>query len=71
MALTAPSSTRVVLAPPPEKTAPSMTNMEAMTAAVRKRTILVPTAVPKMLAASLAPNDHPRNRPLLKKIKKE
>ena len=42
---------------------------EDMIAAVRNLTILVPTAVPKILAASLAPNDQPKNRPLLKNIK--
>ncbi len=33
----------------------------AMIAAVRKDTMRVPTAVPKTLAASLAPSDQPRN----------
>jgi len=27
----------------------------------------LPTAVPKTLAASFAPNDHPKNKPLYKK----
>ena len=55
---------------PPAVTAPKMTNSDDMIAAVRNFTILVPTAVPKMLEPSLAPKDQPRNSPLLKNIQK-
>jgi hypothetical protein len=35
--------------------------------AVRNFIIREPTAVPKILAASFAPNDHPKNKPLDRK----
>jgi hypothetical protein len=41
--------------------------MLAIIAAVRNFIIREPTAVPKILAASLAPNDHPKNKPLDRK----
>jgi hypothetical protein len=44
-----------------------MTKMEAIIAAFLKVTIFEPTAEPKILAASLAPSDHPRKRPLVRK----
>ena len=44
--------------------------MLAVIAAVRNLTILVPTAVPIILEASLAPKDHPKNKPELKNMKK-
>jgi hypothetical protein len=66
-ALTAPSLPRVCAAPAPLRTAPRMTKTLQMMAAVVKRTICVPTAVPNTLAASLAPSDQPRNRPLERK----
>ena len=44
--------------------------MLAVIAAVRNLTILVPTAVPIMLEASLAPKDQPKNKPELKNMKK-
>jgi hypothetical protein len=40
-----------------------MTKIPHTIAAVLNRTMRVPTAVPKTLAASLAPRDHPRNNP--------
>ena len=40
-----------------------MTKTLQIIAAVLKRIIRVPTAVPKTLAASLAPNDQPKNNP--------
>ena len=45
-----------------------MTKTEQMMAAVRHLTILVPTAVPKTLAASLEPSAQPRNSPLERKM---
>ena len=47
-----------------------MINMLAVIAAVRNLTILVPTAVPMILEASLAPKDHPKNKPELRNMKK-
>ena len=57
---------RVLIAPAPAPliTAPRITKTLAIRAAVAKRTMRVPTAVPKMFAASLAPSDPPRKRPL-------
>ena len=66
-ALIAPKSPKVSLAPAPPYTAPIITKTEATRAIGRKRAIFEPTAVPKILAASFAPKDHPRKRPLLKK----
>ena len=66
-ALIAPRCPRVLAAPAPLITAPIMTKSEAMMAAVLNLTILVATAVPKILAASFAPNDHPRKSPLVRK----
>ena len=48
----------------------NITKTEEIMAAVRNFIIWVPTAVPKMLAPSLAPSDHPKNKPLLKKNRK-
>ena len=48
---------------------PKMMNIDAIVAAVVKRNIFVPTAVPKILALSLAPNDQPKNKPLDKNSK--
>jgi len=45
-------------------TAPIITKMEAIIAALVNDNILEPTADPKILDASLAPRDHPRKRPL-------
>jgi hypothetical protein len=45
-----------------------MINKLQTIAAVLNRTIRVPTAVPKTLAASLAPKDQPRNNPPKRKI---
>ena len=64
MAFTAPNLPRVWAAPAPLITAPIITNTLATIAANLKRTILEPTAVPKTLAASLAPSDQPKNNPL-------
>ena len=44
--------------------APIITNTPQVNAAVLKRSILEPTAVPNTLAPSLAPSDQPRNKPL-------
>jgi hypothetical protein len=63
-----PSFPRVWDAPLPPITAPKKIKIEAIKAAVRNRTIFVPTAVPQTLAASFAPRDHPKKRPLDKKI---
>ena len=60
----APSFPSVCVVPAPEITAPSTTNTEQIRAAERQLTILVPTAVPKTFAASLAPSAHPKNKPL-------
>jgi hypothetical protein len=43
---------------------PRITKTAHRLAAVEKRTIREATAVPKTLAASLAPRDQPRNKPL-------
>ena len=59
----APNFPIVSVVPDPLTTAPSMTKILQMIAAVLKLTILVPTAVPKTLAASLAPRDQPKNNP--------
>jgi hypothetical protein len=66
-AFTAPSCPSVSVVPAPEMTAPRTTKMPQKMAAVLNRTILVATAVPNTLAASLAPSDHPRNSPLERK----
>ena len=63
----APRRPRVTLVPWAPAMAPITTKTAATPAAVRKRTIFVPTAVPKMFAPSLAPRDHPRKRPLDRK----
>ena len=63
-AFTAPSWLRPSLAPAPALTAPSTTKMLQRKAAVEKRSMRLPTAEPKTLAASLPPSDQPRNRPL-------
>ena len=61
----APSRPSVSAAPAPLITAPTMTNTLQTNAAVVKRIMRVPTAVPNTLAASLAPSDHPRKSPLV------
>ena len=66
-ALIAPSLPIVSVVPLTLITAPSITKILQTIAAVLKLTILVPTAVPKTFAASLAPKDQPRNRPPSKK----
>lgn len=60
----APSLPRVWLAPDPLDTAPIMTKILMIIAACLNLTTLAPTAVPKRLAASLAPRDQPKKRPL-------
>ena len=65
----APSFPRVSVVPAPENKAPNKTQIEQIMAAVLHDTIFVPTAVPKTLAASLAPRAQPRKSPLDKKIK--
>ncbi len=67
IAFTAPSAPSVSVPPPPLITAPSITPALAMNAANRKLSIRLPTAVPKMFAASLAPSDQPRKSPLSRK----
>ena len=69
MILIEPSLPSVCAAPPPEMTAPRMTKTLQINAAVVKRTMRVPTAVPNTLAASLAPSDQPRNSPLDRKTR--
>jgi hypothetical protein len=49
-------------------TAPKMTKIPQKIAALRKLIIRVPTAVPNTFAASLAPSDHPRNKPLVRNM---
>ena len=66
-ALIAPSLPSVWAAPLPLRTAPRITNTLQIAAAVAKRTMRVPTAVPNTLAASLAPSAQPRNSPLDRK----
>jgi hypothetical protein len=68
-AFTAPSLPNVSAAPVPLKKAPRTTNTPQISAAVVNRTIRLPTAVPNTLAASFAPSDQPRKRPLLKNIR--
>ena len=68
IASTAPSLPRVWEAPAPLITAPIITKIDPTIAAVVKRSIFVPTAVPNIFAASLAPSDQPRNNPLERKI---
>jgi len=50
-------------------TAPRITKTDAIIAALLKDTILEPTAEPNTFDASLAPSDHPRKRPLVRKSK--
>ncbi len=69
MAFTAPSLPKVCAAPAPLTKAPRTTKIPQIIAAVVKRTMRLPTAVPKTLAASFAPSDQPRKRPLLKKMR--
>jgi len=47
----------------PDRIAPIMTKTDARTAAVQNLSILEETAVPKTLAPSFAPRDHPKNIP--------
>ena len=67
-ALMAPSLPNVSVVPAPLIMAPSITKILHTIAAVLKRTIRVPTAVPKTFAASFAPKDQPRNNPHKRKI---
>jgi hypothetical protein len=67
-ALMAPSLPNVSVVPAPLIMAPSITKILHIIAAVLKRTIRVPTAVPKTFAASFAPKDQPRNNPPRRKI---
>ena len=64
IALTDPNLPKVCVAPAPLITAPNITKTEPIIAAVLKRIMRVATAVPKTLAASLAPNYHPKKIPL-------
>ncbi len=59
-----PRSPSVSMAAGPTTTPPSMTKRAASFAAVRNRTMCEATAVPKRLAASLAPRVQPKNKPL-------
>ena len=70
-ALMAPSLPSVSVVPAPEITAPRITNTAQIMAAVVNRIIRVPTAVPKTLAASLAPKAQPKNSPLVRKNRTE
>ena len=65
-ALTSPSSLIVCEVPPPPITAPMIIKMLVRIAANLNLSIFVVTAVPKILEASLAPNDQPTNNPLVK-----
>lgn len=67
MALMEPNLPIVSEAPEPLMIAPNITKMLQRTAAFLKVIIREPTAVPNTLAASLAPNDQPRNNPLDRK----
>ena len=67
-ALIAPNLPKVSVVPAPLMIAPKITKILQTIAAVLNRIIRVPTAVPKTLAASLAPKDHPRNNPPKRKI---
>ena len=69
MALIDPSLPKVCAAPAPLTTAPRITKIPQMKAALVKLTIRLPTAVPNTLAASLAPSDQPRNNALERKIR--
>ena len=69
MALIDPSLPKVCAAPAPLTTAQRITKIPQMKAALVKLTILLPTAVPNTLAASLAPSDQPRNKALERKIR--
>jgi len=66
-----PRSVKVFVVPAPLITEPSITNIPDIIAAVLNLTILDTTAVPKTFTAWLAPNDHPRNKPLLMKNQTE
>jgi hypothetical protein len=66
--LTEPKAPNPFDAPLPLATAPMMMNTQQMIAAVRNLTMWVPTAVPNILAASLAPSDHPIKSPLDRKM---
>ncbi|MCK7540699.1 MAG: hypothetical protein MZV63_62330 [Marinilabiliales bacterium] len=68
-ASTDPSLLRVVVVPLPWAAAPHYDKNTAIIAALLKLIIFDPTAVPNILAASLAPNDHPRKSPLVRKRK--
>ena len=66
-----PNLPKVSVVPAPLMIAPSIIKILHTIAAVLKRTIRVPTAVPKTFAASFAPKDHPRNNPPKRKIMME
>ena len=68
-ALMLPKSFKVSAVFCPLMTEPRAIKILAIVAATEKRSIFVPTAVPKMLEASFAPNDQPKNKPLDKKNK--
>jgi len=65
----APKLSSVEDVPDPPVTAPRIINIDAIIAADLNFIILVETAVPKIFAASFAPRDQPRNKPLDKKNK--
>ena len=67
IASTDPNFPKVCDAPEPCKKAPKTTNMEAIKTAALNLIIFDPTAEPKIFAASLAPKDQPKNKPLVKK----
>ena len=56
-AFTAPKAPKVSVPPCPPYTAPIITKIDEIRAAVLNFTIFEPTAVPKMLEASFAPKD--------------
>ncbi len=62
----APSRPSVFDVPCAPATAPMTTKTLPTSAAVRNFSIFVPTAVPNRFAASLAPRDQPRKRPLVR-----
>jgi len=71
MALTPPRSVKVLVVPAPLIKDPSTTKTPLIKAAVLNFIILEVTAVPNNETALLAPNDHPRNKPLLIKNQTE
>jgi len=71
IALIPPRLVRVFVVPAPLINEPSTTNIPPIIAAVLNFIILDVTAVPKSETALLAPNDQPRNKPLLMKNQTE